>query len=189
MEPDLKNNTEEKQKSSLVEILKFLIVASIVLFFVRTYIAKPFIVSGASMDPTFKTGEYLIVDEISYRFKNPERGEVIIFKFPLLPKNYYIKRIIGLPGETVDIKSGKVTIINEKNPDGFVVNEDYVSPQNIKEDSSEFTLGENEYFVMGDNRKESSDSRMWGAVDEDLIVGRPILRLLPPSKINIFPGR
>ena len=112
------------------------------------------------MDPTFVNGEYLIVDELTYHFENPERGEVIIFKFPQDTSKFFIKRIIGLPGETVKIQGGVITIINAQNPDGFALDESYLTqPTNSK---VQITLKDNEYFVMGDNRPSSSDSRIWG---------------------------
>jgi signal peptidase I len=153
------------------------------------YIAQPFIVSGPSMDPTFNTGQYLIVDQISYRFEDPKRNEVIVFKYPRDPKTFYIKRIIGLPGETVHIDKGIVTIINDQNPDGFVLADGYISNNHKTNETFQTILESDEYFVMGDNRAESSDSRLWGALKEEYIVGRPFLRLLPFSKIEIFPGK
>ncbi len=126
------------------------------------------------MDPTFKNGEYLIVDQLTYRLENPERGDVIIFRYPKDETKYYIKRIIGLPHETVKSNGGKITIINAENPDGFTLLEPYL--QNKSFDSFNITLGE-EYFVLGDNRPESSDSRYWGPLKENFIIGRPIVRL------------
>src|SRR3954469_7904676 len=114
-----KNETKEFWK----ELIKLLVIAAVIVIPFRLYIAQPFIVDGASMDPTFRTGQYLIVDELTYHFKTPERGSVLIFKFPKDESKYFIKRIIGLPGETVSIKSGVVTIANSENPKGFVLNE------------------------------------------------------------------
>jgi len=179
----------ERQKESLWEILKFIIIAALVVFVIKEYIAKPFIVSGSSMDPTFKTGQYLIVDELSYRFKRPSRGDVIVFKYPEQPSVDFIKRVIGLPGETVIMDEGKVTIKNKDNPEGFLVDEKYVNSAHESKDNTEIILGEKQYFVMGDNRAESFDSRKWGPLDENLIIGRPIFRLFPPKEISVFPGR
>ncbi|MDO8575646.1 MAG: signal peptidase I [bacterium] len=180
---------EQTKNNSIFEIIKFTIISVIIIVFVRTFIAQPFIVSGASMDPTFKTGEYLIVDELTYgMIKNPSRGDVIVFKYPKEPKIYFIKRVIGLPGETVKIRNGSVTIINSENPEGFTLTEKYVNSDHILKDDHEITLGETQYFVMGDNRAESLDSRAWGPLEKKLIVGKPFIRLLPPSVISIFPG-
>ncbi len=165
------------------ELFKIVFISVIIVVPFRLYVAQPFIVEGASMDPTFETGHYLIVDELTYRFKNPERGSVLVFHPPHEPKKSFIKRVIGLPGETVNIADGVITIINEAHPEGFVLDEPYVlSP---KRESLSRTLGEKEYFVLGDNRISSADSRVWGPVPEDHIIGRPVIRLMPPS---IFPG-
>jgi len=138
------------------------------------------------MVPTFENGNYLIVDKISYRLENPERDDVIVFRYPNDPTKFFIKRIIGLPNETVDISGSTVIIINNENPKGFILNEPYV--KNISENTTHFELKNDEYFVMGDNRSGSSDSRLWGAVKRNLLIGRAFLQLLPINKISILPG-
>lgn len=150
------------------------------------YIAQPFIVSGSSMEPTFENGQYLIVDELTYRFENPQRGDVIIFRFPQDTKKFFIKRIIGLPGETVLIEGSHITIENEEHPDGFVLNEAYLTKETHS--TIRLKLTADEYFVMGDNRPASSDSRIWGPLPRDLIIGRAFLRLLPVPTLSVFPG-
>jgi signal peptidase I len=181
--------TPQKKENFFVEVVKFTLIALIIVVPIRTYIAQPFIVSGASMDPTFNSGQYLIVDQVTYRLENPQRDDVVIFKYPLDPDTYFIKRIIGLPGETIYIKDGIVTIINNKNPDGIKLQEPYVTEEHRTSEALIITLSSTEYFVMGDNRGQSSDSRSWGPLDSKLIVGRPILRLFPFSKIGLLPGR
>lgn len=165
------------------ELVKLVMLALIIVVPFRIFIAQPFIVDGASMDPTFEDGEYLIVDELSYRFREPNRGEVLIFKYPKDPEKYFIKRIIGLPGEKLSIENGAVMIFNDEHPEGLALVEPYVVLE--KNENGSFTLGEGEYFVMGDNRLQSADSRLWGAVPEENIVGRPIIRFIPPA---LFPG-
>lgn len=177
------------KESFFKEIVKFTILALIIVVPIRTYIAQPFIVSGPSMNPTFATGQYLIVDQLSYKFKDPTRNEVIVMRYPLNPKIFYIKRIIGLPGETLSVTNGKVTIINKENPDGILLDDSYVSKNHHTSENFKITLGSTEYFVMGDNRSESSDSRIWGPLDAKYVVGRPFLRLLPLTSISIFPGK
>lgn len=140
------------------------------------------------MDPTFETGQYLIVDQVTYRFSEPARGDVIILKYPREPRTYFIKRIIGLPGETIEIKNGNVTIATPSNPSGFTLAEPYIAAENKGDDSFATTLGRDEYFVLGDNRVQSSDSRSWGALPKNLIVGRPLVRLFPLGTMSIFPG-
>ncbi|MFA4890538.1 MAG: signal peptidase I [Candidatus Paceibacterota bacterium] len=141
------------------EFIKFTLIAVLIVAPIRLWIAQPFIVSGASMEPTFHNGDYLIVDELSYNFNGPQKNDVVIFRYPLDPSKYFIKRIEGLPGE------------------------------NIKTNGKEITLKENEYYVMGDNRGASSDSRSWGPLKENFIVGRAFVRLWPFNKIGILPGQ
>lgn len=162
----------------------FLITLAIALF-IRFFIAQPFIVNGQSMEPTFDDGEYLIVDELTYRFREPERGEVIIFRYPKNPSKYFIKRIVGLPEETIEINNGTISV-TDKDGDVKVLDESYIVS---KSGTSHFTqLGLNEYFVMGDNRNVSSDSRRWGPVGDNLIIGRAIFRFLPLSDFAFLPG-
>jgi signal peptidase I len=173
-------------KSFFRELVEFALIAVVIVIPFRIFIAQPFVVSGASMDPTFKNGEYLIVDQISYRFGTPARGSVLIFKYPKDTSKYFIKRVIGLPNETVKIKDGVVTIVNKAHPEGFTLNEPYIVF--AKKDSFEMTLDGSEYFVLGDNRLGSADSRVWGPMPTEDIVGRPILRLFPISQAGIVPG-
>lgn len=183
------NQTQENNHSFRQEVwetLRFLFIALLIVVPVRLFIAQPFIVSGSSMDPTFKDKQYLIVDELSYRLGDPSRGDVAIFKYPKNPEQYFIKRVIGLPGETVLDIEGKISI---KDKDGKVVltlKEPYVV--NTKVDAVERTLGPDEYFMMGDNRAGSFDSRAWGPVDRNLFIGRAFLRLFPVTALGVFPG-
>lgn len=177
--------SQDKNSSNFwKEILKLILLSLVIVVPFRIFIAQPFIVEGASMDPTFQTSEYLIVDELSYRFKNPERGDVIVFKFPADPTKRFIKRLIGLPGEIVSIKDGQVTVTSSEHPNGLTLREPYVESE--KPENISYTLGMGEYFVMGDNRAQSADSRLWGPVPEANIIGRPIIRFFP---WDFFPGR
>lgn len=186
--PPLSDN-QEKSENFVLEILKIVVLAIIIVTPIRVFIAQPFVVSGASMDDTFLNGQYLIVDQLSYRFEEPDRGEVVVFRFPLEPSKFFIKRIIGLPYDTVILQGKSTIIINEENPEGLILNETYLSPENIDSNSYSTTLGDGEYFVMGDNRKESSDSRSWGVLNKEHIVGRAFLRLFPLTSFSILPGQ
>ena len=169
------------------ETVRFLFIALLIVVPIRIYVAQPFIVSGASMDPTFKDKQYLIVDELSYHIGDPARGDVTIFKFPKNPTQYFIKRVIGVPGETVIDDHGKITI---KGADGVTVltlKEPYIKFP--KDDSTRLTLKQGEYFMMGDNRAGSYDSRMWGPVSRNLIVGKAFLRLFPITAVDLLPGQ
>lgn len=184
---ETENQNDQKKKGFFKELLKFLFIAFLVVVPFRYFIAQPFIVNGASMEPTFHQGEYLIVDQLSYKtFKDPQRGEITIFRYPSDPSKFFIKRIIGLPGEIIRKQGLKITIVNDKFPDGFEIEEPYIEFQN--EDSLEIKLKDDEYFVMGDNRASSSDSRVWGPLKREFVIGRPIIRLFPLSKMQIFPG-
>lgn len=177
----------ERTEHPLTEIIRFSIIAILIVIPIRLFIAQPFIVSGASMDETFHSGEYLIVDQVSYRFEEPARGDVVIFRYPRDPSKFFIKRVIGVPGDTVTIEDRTVTITNEESPDGFTLDEPYIKSMASAPSLTE-TLGEREYFVMGDNRDQSSDSRAWGVLQEERIIGRALIRLFPPSEIEYLPG-
>ncbi len=182
---------EKKEKTGtkyfLWEVVKFALLSLIIVAPIRLFIASPFIVSGASMEPTLDTGHYLIIDQISYRFENPARGDVIVFRYPNDPSKFFIKRIIGLPGETVNIVNGAVSIVNTESPGGILLSEPYVAFP--KYDTLSATLGDNEYFVLGDNRKDSSDSRVWGTLPGEYITGRALVRLFPITMVSMFPGK
>lgn len=175
------------EKGVFTEIIQFAILAILIVLPIRFFIAQPFIVSGASMEDTFHTNEYLIVDRVSYYFHEPERGDVIVFRYPRNPSQYFIKRIIGLPGDTISIEGDQVTVSNASNTEGITLDEPYIKSMNKNTYLTE-TLGEREYFVMGDNRDESSDSRVWGVLQEDRIIGRALIRLFPFNGLDLFPG-
>jgi signal peptidase I len=186
-ENDVPKKTKLKEYTeSAWDLIKFAILALAIVLPIRMWIAQPFVVSGDSMIPTFHDGQYLIVDEISYILKGAHRGDVVIFRYPGDTKRFFIKRVIGMPNETITITDGKVKIINKENPDGFTLDEPYI---NEKFNTTEtYTTGTDEYFVMGDNRNRSSDSRIWGLLPKKLMVGRAYLRLLPFSDISYLPG-
>ncbi len=194
---------KKSEEYSFKETVKFILIAIAIVVPIRLFIAQPFIVDGSSMDPTFGDRDYLIVDEISYRVSEPERGDVIVFKYPCpntqvtnanecpSPARYYIKRIIGLPGDTVSAKPGHPIVIKDStHTDGFELQEPYVENHERPGDYLPITqvVPPNEYFVMGDNRPHSSDSRIWGLLPKGNIVGRPIARLYPWSSIGVKPG-
>lgn len=171
------------------DILKFLAPIIIIVFLIRTYIAQPFIVDGESMSPNFHTGHYLIIDELSYHFHAPNRFDVVVLRYPLDTKRFFIKRIVGMPGDTVQIKDGHVVIINAEHPKGYVVPEPYESQATFPAGQyNNVTLGADQYFAMGDNRAGSSDSRTWGILPRKDIVGHVALRLFPISVLGVDPA-
>lgn len=138
------------------------------------------------MEPNFLDGEYLIVDEISYYFQEPRRGEVIVFKFPNDPSQYYIKRVIGLPGEKIKVQEQKVFVGDGNKM--VELNENYLTNRVFISGNFEFKLGPDEFFVLGDNRRASYDSRQWGALPEKNIVGRVLVRVWPFGDFKVFSG-
>ncbi len=175
--------------NSVLELVKLILLAILIVAPIRLFVAQPFVVSGASMEDTFQHGQYLIVDQLSYHFNEPERGDVIIFRFPLEQSKFFIKRVIGLPGETVILQGKAVIIVNSEHPEGFVLDETYLSPDNLESESGTVTLSRGEYFVMGDNRKESSDSRTWGVLEDEYIIGKAFVRLFPLTEASLLPGQ
>lgn len=170
------------------ELLKIVVISLVIIIPVRYFLIQPFYVKGASMEPSFYDHEYLIVDEISYRLSEPHRGDIIVFRYPRNPQEYFIKRLIALPGEEVQIKDGEVKIFNDAHPEGFVLHEPYLSKNvktyNLSEDK--IILSDDEYFVLGDNRNQSKDSRSFGPVNESFIVGRVFFRGFPFDRIKVF---
>ncbi|HNU96302.1 MAG TPA: signal peptidase I [Candidatus Magasanikbacteria bacterium] len=170
----------------ILEMIKVAVLAGITIALIRYYLFKPFYVKGASMEPNFHEKEYLIIDELSFRFREPVRGEVIVFRFPEDPKEYFLKRVIGLPGETVKVQGGKVYIYNSENPEGFLLDENYLPDSLITDGDRTTKVGENQLFVLGDNRPNSFDSRRFGPIDKSLVVGRAWLRGWPLNKLAVF---
>lgn len=161
----------------LWEFMKIVVVALVIVLPLRLFVFQPFLVSGSSMEPNFHHGDYLIVDELSYRLRDPQRGDTIILRYPNNPSQRFIKRIVGLPGETVAVKDGKVLV--QKEGEEFVLDESvYLPSSETTPGSMSTTLKENEYFVLGDNRRFSSDSRSWGVLPAKDIVGRVFFKAI-----------
>lgn len=185
------NNKKEKKldkEDDLIEFIKTLAVAIVVMLFIRFYIIQPFSVKGSSMEPNFYEGEYLIVDEVSYRFSDPQRGDIIVFKLKNKDYNeYLIKRVIGLPGETVSIKDGRVIIKNNENKDGFVLSENYLPEGRLTNgEITDEVVPENSYFVLGDNRGVSYDSRLFGFIERNKLTGKVLFRGLPINRAGLI---
>jgi signal peptidase I len=161
------------------EIVQIAIVAMVIVLPIRYFVFQPFFVRGESMEPNFQNGDYLIIDELSYRIREPQRGEVIVFKYPNDTSQRYIKRIIGLPGETIEIEDGQVVVLDQAGEK--TLEEGYLSAGTYTLGEIKKTLSADEYFVLGDNRFFSSDSRRWGTVPEKDIIGRVLLRAWPPT--------
>jgi len=177
-EKDLKKDTKKRKKSMIREVLETVISAGIIAFIIITFIGQVTVVRGASMEPTLHNGERLIANKISYRFESPERGEIIIFRPPIEIKRNYIKRIIGVPGDKIEIINGEVFLNEEKLEEPYVK---YKSFENL----SAFIVPPDSYFVLGDNRSNSSDSRYWGFVPRKNIVAKAWVVFWPLNKIRL----
>lgn len=177
--------------SFLWELARVVIIAFAIMLLFRMFIAEPFIVSGSSMVPNYHDREYLVVNKLGYRFNEPQRGDVVVFHYPKDTSQYFIKRIIGLPGEKVKVENGHVVIYNNEHKNGSVLEEAYLPSQDITFGKNDVvTLGSGEYFVLGDNRLASSDSRVWGILPKNDIVGKAWLRVFPVSNFGVptFPA-
>jgi len=168
------------------EFTQIVLISLIIIIPIRYYVVQPFFVKGSSMEPNFQDRDYLIIDELSYHLREPQRGEVVIFKFPKNTKQFYIKRIIGLPGETITINDNQVVITNSENPNGFVLNESTYIQSVTPGKDIHMTLEEEEYFVMGDNRMHSFDSRNWGKLADKYLIGRVLFRVWPFEEAMAF---
>lgn len=169
-----------------IEIVQIVVIAAAIIIPVRYFLVQPFVVRGASMEPTFVDREYLLVDEISYRLHEPTRGEVVVFRYPLDPSEFFIKRVVGLPGDTVDIRNGKVIVTNAEHPEGVVLDEFYLDSVYGSGLESHAVLNPNEYFLLGDNRGASLDSRNFGPVKEEFFIGKVWVRGWPLKRFGVF---
>ena len=188
---------------SFFELAKVMFFAAVIIIPVKTFFFQPFFVEGASMEPSFSGGDYLIVNEFGYKmtgirlgdtldfsvrpFRELARFDAAVFRYPRNPSQYFIKRVIGLPGETVWIKDSRVTISNKEHPNGFVLDDrGYLAPRTMTTDMAPVELGSSEYFVMGDNRPNSYDSRVIGPIPEDKIIGKVSVRMWPLTHAEMY---
>jgi signal peptidase I len=187
MHNESSSDTASRSDRSLVA---YTIVALGVALFIRFFVAAPFVVSGTSMEPNFEDWHYLIVDRLTYVFSEPQRGDVVVLDLPQDTHRSLIKRMVGLPGDTIVLAGAKVEIFNAQHPEGFILTEPYLDPNNLGGPTNmRITLQKGEYFVLGDNRRVSADSRIWGILPKSDIVGRVFLRLYPFSEIGVLPGQ
>ena len=177
--------------SFLGELLRTIVIVGAAGLLIRYYVLQPFIVDGESMAPELHTNDYLYVDKLDYHIKSPQRGDIVVFKYPLNTSINYVKRIIGLPGETVSITDSKVTISNAAHPEGFLLQENYLPAATVTRmlngaPSATFTVPSNSYFVLGDNRDNSSDSREWGMLPKVDLIGRVAFRAFPLNEPHLI---
>ena len=174
----------QKASEFIWEMVRVAVISLAIIIPVRYFLIQPFYVKGASMEPNFYDHEYLIIDEISYRFNQPQRGDIVVFKYPKDPKQFFIKRVVGLPGERVKIEDNKIYI------DGTILNEAYLDSGAetvlALRGYGDVVLGSDEYFLLGDNRSQSLDSRCFGPVKREYIIGRTWLRGWPFNRVTFF---
>lgn len=187
----------------LLEMTKVFLLAIVIIIPVRVFLFQPFFVQGSSMEPNFEDGQYLVVSEFGYKqtdvsfsnnlhfavgsFKTIERQDVIVFRYPKNPEQFFIKRVIGLPGESVEIRQGKVIIYNAARPNGFVLDESaYIGLDILTKDMPKMSAGDDAYIAMGDNRMFSYDSRAFGPIKKDKIIGRVLLRAWPIKQLSLY---
>ncbi len=218
MPPDFEKDYEEKEEAEwkegedisflafVFDLAKIIFISLVIIIPVRTFLFQPFFVQGASMEPNFHDGEYLIINELGYKktvvgteenkfftvdsFKDFSRGDVVVFRYPKNPEEYFIKRVVGLPGEKIEIKDGEVIVYNEKNPSGGILDEERYLKDSAHETECSgacvFELKNDEYLVLGDNRDHSSDARRWGTLPKDYVIGKVLLRAWPLNEIKFF---
>jgi len=172
--------------SFFLDIIEIGVIALAVFVLMYLFLFQPHQVRGNSMYPNFYDLEYLLTDKISYRFSQPERGEVVIFKAPRNEEYEYIKRVIGLPGEKIRIREGNVFINDKLINEAYLPSEFYTRGGSFSAEDQTIKIEEDKYFVLGDNRSHSSDSRDWGSVPRENIVGKAWFRYWPPEKIGII---
>lgn len=189
--------------SFVLEIIKVVVLAFVIIFPIRMFLFQPFFVQGDSMKPNFEDGQYLIINELGYKetpigignntlftvkpYKELDRQKIVVFRYPKDPSKFFIKRVIGLPKEKIEVKNGEVKIYNDANPNGYVLDESAYLGKTVRtEGDLMINLKDEEYFVMGDNRAYSSDSRMWGPVKTKFIMGEVLFRAWPADKIGVF---
>ncbi len=172
--------------SFLGEVIKTVLISLAIILPVRYFVIQPFYVKGASMEPNFLDKDYLIINEFIYKFKEPQRGDIIVFKNPRNQEEFFIKRIIGLPGEKVKVFDNRIEIYNEENPQGIVLDEIYLPVGRNTRGTEMVELGKGEYYVFGDNRDNSLDSRVFGAIKIDSIVGKVWVRGWPLDRFSII---
>jgi len=191
----MSNSSIKSVSEFVVDVLETVVIALSIFIIIYLLAFQPHEVNGQSMDgiDNFHNGQLILTDKLSYRFKEPQRGEVIVFKYPLNKSYDYIKRIIGLPGESIMLVDNQIYIYNSEFPEGKIIDESLYIGENVLtqgraflEEAQKITISDDSYFVMGDNRPESSDSRTWGFVPRKNIIGRSYFRYWPPNQIGLI---
>jgi len=169
------------------DLIKTALVVAIIAIIIRLFLIEPFIVQGSSMEPNLYNYDYLLIEKISDNFKdNYQRGSVIVFHPPNQPGQNYIKRVVGLPGEEIFIRDSQVVVQNSQNPKGFTLEENYLETDETTEGSISIKLGPDQYYLLGDNRENSKDSRSFGPVSKDSIIGRAWIKAISKTGAEVI---
>ena len=171
---------KKKKKSSAFELLESIIIAVLLALIIRFFLFEPFFIPSGSMEPTLQIGDKIIVNKIVYRFQEPKRGDIMVFKYPLDPARDYIKRVIGLPGEKLEIKDSVIYINDQP------IEEEYLPSNSNSANFGPVNIPENAYFMMGDNRNNSQDSRVWGTLPNNYIIGKALAVFWPVNRIGVL---
>lgn len=170
-----------------LDTIQVIVFALAIFSFVYLLILQPHKIDGLSMYPNFDDGEYLLTDKVSYRFHEPQRGDVVVFKAPTSDEGTeFIKRIIGLPGEQISLKNGRFYVNGKALEEDYLSNDVFTSSGNFLEDGDNIIIPEGRFFVAGDNRPYSSDSRSWGFITKDAITGRAWLTYWPVNMAGVI---
>ncbi len=174
-----KASVEDRKRSVFSEVFESVAIAVLLAVVIRLFVLEPFYIPSGSMVPTLKERDRIIVSKLNYYFQEPKRGDIVVFKYPKDPKRNFVKRLIAVGGETVAIKNSRLYI------NGQPVSEDYL-PKGLRfADYGPVVVPSGNYFMMGDNRNNSDDSRVWGYLPENLIVGRALVIYWPLERISI----
>lgn len=172
--------SEKKSKSAVLELLESVAIAVLLAVLIRMFLFQPFIIPSGSMEPALQIGDRIMVNKISYHLGEPSRGDVIVFKFPMDPSRDFVKRLVATGGETVAVRDSKLFINGEQ------VDEGYLPPGLMFEDFGPMEIPPGSFFMMGDNRNSSEDSRSWGMMPEDNIIGKAVIIYWPLDRIGLL---
>lgn len=189
---DFLNKQPEKPKQSLgshfVEFIQTLVIFAAIASAIYLFLAQPHKVSGKSMYPNFDNGDYIITDKVTYRFSEPQRGDIVVFKNPKDESQDFIKRIMAVPGDTIKIQDGHIYLNGERLKEPFINSDIITNPGFFLQEGETIAVPDEKYIVIGDNRSNSSDSREWGFIEKKEIIGRVFVRYWPSNAIGLYPA-
>ncbi|MCL6479667.1 MAG: signal peptidase I [Peptococcaceae bacterium] len=171
---------DRPKKSTLREIMESLIIAVVLALLIRTFVFQPFYIPSGSMEPTLQIQDHIIVNKFGHKIWGLKPGDIVVFKYPVDPKRDFVKRLIAMPGDKVEVRNSKVYV------NGKALSEEYLPPGLKYEDYGPVVVPENSYWMMGDNRPSSEDSRKWGALPKENVIGKAMLVYWPLDRIRLL---